>query len=248
MPIRNYCFLTLFVLMVSCAKERDVSSVNPALDKLKLQEGFVAEHLYSPSEHKQGSWVAMTFDDRGRMITSDQYGRLYRVTLPAIGEQKNLQIDSIVLESRVQGDSSRSIVDIGFAHGLLYAFNSLYVVINHWPDSVLEKGSGVYRLEDTNGNDRFDKVTLLKALEGDGEHGPHSLKLAPDGKSIYFVAGNFTRVPEMDAYRLPRYWKDDNLFPLIKDPRGHDGPPELPAGWIARFDPEAVIGNLLPAD
>jgi putative heme-binding domain-containing protein len=245
MPIRSYCFLILLVLMVSCDKKTDVGSVNPALDKLKLQDGFVAEHLYSPSEHKQGSWVAMTFDDRGRMITSDQYGQLYRVTLPAIGEQKELQIDSIFLESRVPGDSTRSILDIGFAHGLLYAFNSLYVVINHWPDSVMERGSGVYRLEDTNGNDYFDKVTLLKALEGNGEHGPHSLKVAPDGKSIYFVAGNFTRMPEMDSYRLPRNWQDDNLFPLIKDPRGHDNPPKLPAGWIAKFDPDGSHWELI---
>lgn len=32
---------------------------NPKLDKLKLQPGFKAEHLYSPSDNKQGSWVAM---------------------------------------------------------------------------------------------------------------------------------------------------------------------------------------------
>jgi hypothetical protein len=41
------------------------------VDKLKLPEGFKAEHLYSPSEKMNGSWVSMAFDDKGRMITSD---------------------------------------------------------------------------------------------------------------------------------------------------------------------------------
>ncbi|RZL97154.1 MAG: hypothetical protein EOO88_62965, partial [Pedobacter sp.] len=32
---------------------------NPKTDKLKLLPGFKAEHLYSPSDNKEGSWVAM---------------------------------------------------------------------------------------------------------------------------------------------------------------------------------------------
>ncbi|MEJ7829824.1 MAG: hypothetical protein WKF91_16565, partial [Segetibacter sp.] len=35
------------------------------VQKIKLQPNFKAEHLYSPSENKNGSWVAMTFDDKG---------------------------------------------------------------------------------------------------------------------------------------------------------------------------------------
>ena len=27
----------------------------------------------------------MTFDDKGRMIASDQYGYLYRITIPPVG-------------------------------------------------------------------------------------------------------------------------------------------------------------------
>src|ERR1044072_4462743 len=58
---------------------------DPKLGKLKLLPDFHAEHLYSPGVNEQGSWVAMTFDDKGRMIASDQYGYLYRVTIPPIG-------------------------------------------------------------------------------------------------------------------------------------------------------------------
>ncbi|HEY5745839.1 MAG TPA: c-type cytochrome, partial [Chryseolinea sp.] len=40
----------------------------------------------------------------------------------------------------------------------------------------------------------------------------------------------------MDAYRLPHVWQEDNLFPLIKDPRGHANDRTAPGGWIARTD------------
>ena len=62
---------------------------NPKVEKLKLTDGFKAEHLYSPSENNYGSWVSMTFDDKGRMIVSDQYGYLYRLKIPAIGTESN---------------------------------------------------------------------------------------------------------------------------------------------------------------
>src|ERR1700712_234417 len=79
--------------------------VNPKVQKLKLQENFKAEHLYSPSEAGNGSWVAMTFDDKGRMIASDQYGYLYRLTIPPIGADTNtnkLKVEK--LEIQLDGD------------------------------------------------------------------------------------------------------------------------------------------------
>ncbi|MDQ6813166.1 MAG: heme-binding protein, partial [Bacteroidota bacterium] len=62
---------------------------NPKIQKLRLQQNFKAEHLYSPSEAGNGSWVSMTFDDKGRMIASDQYGYLYRLTIPPVGADTN---------------------------------------------------------------------------------------------------------------------------------------------------------------
>ncbi|CAH0996135.1 hypothetical protein EMA8858_02265 [Emticicia aquatica] len=202
---------------------------NPKIDKLKLQEGFKAEHLYSPSENGQGSWVSMTFDNKGRMITSDQYGFLYRLKIPAINSGST---KPIIEKLKIGNDTTA----IGAAQGLLYAFNSLYIVVNNYPSKTLPKTSGLYRLQDTDGDDQFDKLTLLKELKGDGEHGPHSVILSPDKKSIYVVAGNFTTPPAMDAYRLPNVGQNDNLLPLIKDPRGHDDYPKVPAGWVANVD------------
>lgn len=191
---------------------------NPKTEKLKLQPGFKAEHLYSPSDNKQGSWVAMTFDNKGRMITSDQYGTLYRLELPPIGTEGKPKVEALKIEKGAATDT----VGMGYANGLLYAFNSLYVMINNSKNNrVFTRKSGLYRLQDTDNDDQYDKVTLLKELAGDGEHGPHSILLSPDKQSLYVISGNHTDVPKMDAHRLPTTWQEDNLFPLIKDPRGH---------------------------
>ena len=126
---------------------------------------------------------------------------------------------------------------MGYAQGLLYAFNSLYVMVNHNSNKDFDKNTGLYRLQDTDGDDQFDKITLLKSMTGEpGEHGPHSIILSPDKKSIYVAAGNHTDLPTMDAYALPPVWKEDNLFPQIKDPRGHANNREAPGGWIAHLD------------
>ncbi|MBD2755035.1 c-type cytochrome [Spirosoma validum] len=214
---------------------------NPKVDKLKLQPGFKAEHLYSISENHEGSWVSMTFDDKGRMIASDQYGGLYRLKIPAIGSGSTQPtVEKLVISK----DTSAK---MGYAHGLLYAFNSLYVMVNNRPSKQFPKPSGLYRLQDTDGDDQFDKVTMLKELKGEGEHGPHSIVMSPDKQSLYVCSGNHTDVPEMDAYRLPSNWKEDNLFPLIKDPRGHANDRYAPGGWIAKIDPEGKRWELMGA-
>ncbi len=216
-------------------------------DKLKLLPGFKAEHLYSPSDNKQGSWVSMTFDDKGRMITSDQYGFLYRLEMPPLGSGSAPKIEKLLVGPRpAPGDTTQK-VGMGYAQGLLYAFNSLYVMVNHRGNKEFEKTSGLYRLQDTNGDDQFDKITLIKQLKGEGEHGPHSIILSPDKKSLYLIAGNHTDVPKMDSYRLPATWQEDNLFPQIKDPRGHANDRYAPGGWIAHIDPEGKNWELVAA-
>ena len=237
--ISTLCIAVL--LLSACSNDKSTGKnalINTKIGKLKLQAGFKAEHLYSPSENHQGSWVAMTFDNKGRLITSDQYGALYRLVLSPLGTDSVLKIERLDIEitNKQPADTTKPKIEIGYAQGLLYAFNSLYVMVNHQSNDEFEKGSGLYRLQDTDGDDQFDKITLLKTLEGSGEHGPHSVVLAPDKKSIYVIAGNHTNLPLMDAYRLPLVWQEDNLFPLIKDPRGHAIDRKAPGGWIARID------------
>jgi putative heme-binding domain-containing protein len=205
----------------------------------------VAELLYSPGENDQGSWVAMTFDDKGRMITSDQYGFLYRLELPPIGSDSTVKPK---VEKLIVGNAPDSLVGMGYAQGLLYAFNSLYVMVNHNPNEKFSQPTGLYRIQDLDGDDQFETIIQIRELKGQqGEHGPHSMKVTPDGKGIYLIAGNHVDVPEMNSYRLPRVWQEDNLFPLIKDPRGHANDRLAPGGWIARIDPEGKDWELISA-
>jgi putative heme-binding domain-containing protein len=227
-------------------KEPDLSSTitgDPKIDKLKFPAGFKAEHLYSPSENKIGSWVSMAFDDKGRMICSDQYGKLYRLKIPVVGAK----LSTSDIEKLKIGPATDT-MGMGYAHGLLYAFNSLYVMINNGKNNkIFTKKSGLYRLQDTDNDDQFDKVTLMKELVGEGEHGPHSIVLSPDKQSLYVISGNHTDIPPLDAYKLPSNWKEDQMFPLIKDPRGHANDRMAPGGWIANLDPEGKKWELVSA-
>lgn len=188
---------------------------------LNVKEGFHVERLYSVPKEQQGSWVAMCADHAGRLIVSDQYGALYRMTPPAPGETLHAdQVETID-------------VDMGGAQGLLYAFDSLYVVTN----TDKHGGRGLYRVRDTDGDDRFDHVERLRKFEEEGgEHGPHAVLLGPDGKSLYIVCGNQTALPEYQHSRVPERWGEDQLLPRIYG-RGFMKGVEAPRGWIAKTDP-----------
>ena len=246
--LKSLLFLVFSIsLLVACAKKEEIRQLtgNPKIDKLKLPDGFEAELIYSPGENDQGSWVAMTFDDQGRMITSDQYGYLYRLELPPIGSDSTVKPK---VEKLQVGNVADTLVGMGYAQGLLYAFNSLYVMVNHNPNEKFSKPTGLYRIQDLDVDDQFESVTTIRELKGQqGEHGPHSMKLTPDGKGIYLIAGNHVDVPEMNHYRLPKVWQEDNLFPLIKDPRGHANSRMAPGGWIAKINPEGTEWELLSA-
>ena len=49
--------LLLIILLATfaCDGLQDRESLDPKIDKLKLQPGFKAEHLYCPSENEMGS-------------------------------------------------------------------------------------------------------------------------------------------------------------------------------------------------
>ncbi|MBR9800517.1 c-type cytochrome [bacterium] len=188
-----------------------------------LRDGFQVELLYTVPKEEQGSWVAISFDEQGRLIASDQGDKgLWRITPPAIGSDESTRVEKLNL-------------DITSAQGLLHAFDSLYLCVNGGP------GSGLYRARDTNGDDQYDDLTKLKSLRGGGEHGPHALRLSPDGQSIYLIAGNHTEVPDdFQSSRIPTNWAEDLLLPRQWDARGHARGRLAPGGWIAITDPEGA--------
>lgn len=196
------------------------------VERISIAKGFKVELLYTVPAEQEGSWVNMTPDPQGRLIVSDQYGSLYRVT-PG----------SDAASTKVE----RLKVDIGEAHGLLCAFDSLYVMVN----GNAAEGSGFYRVRDTDGDDQYDEVRLLRKMPGGGEHGPHAIVLSPDGKSLYVCAGNHTDLPNPEESRVPRNWQEDQLLPRMWDAGGHAVGKLAPGGWVCKTDPEGKTFELI---
>ncbi len=222
------------ILIIGCGQKTTETAVDSS--SIKLSEGFEIELLYSPSDNGQGSWVSIT-EGPDRFYASDQYGAIYTFKAPPIGE--TLQAHDI--------DSVR--LNIGSAHGLLWAHNSLYVSVAEGTDFDNQEvaSSGVYRLTDTDGDGDLDTREKILTLNGTGEHGPHTLRLSPDGQYIYFIAGNFNKVPDHLDSRLPRNWDEDNVFPQYLDAMGHATDLVAPGGWLARTDPEGKNWELVAA-
>ena len=181
--------------------------------------GFRVEKLFDvPSQ--MGSWVSLTTDDRGRLIASDQGAAGLFLIEPA-------KIDDAQAVTQV----TKLPVQLSSAQGLLWAHDSLYVVING-------PQSGLHRATDTDGDGLVDSSEFLMPLQGGGEHGPHAVILAPDGESLLVDAGNHTKLPEsISGSRIPTNWGEDHLLPRRWDANGHAAGLLAPGGWICKVDP-----------
>jgi putative heme-binding domain-containing protein len=235
--------------------------------------GFQVEKLFTVPKDELGSWVCLAFDNKGRLLASDQGDKgIYRITLPPVnlrseisdlksdqsGERKaesrndaeqddrpkteNRTPQTAVVETTVERlDFSKCEFQPTGAQGMLWAFDSLYFSINGGP------GSGLYRARDKDGDDQFDECVRLKEFRGGGEHGPHALRLSPDGKRIFVICGNHT-LPPFNAgeeltnkdytSRVPTNWAEDHLLPRMWDANGHARGVMAPGGWIASTDPD----------
>jgi putative heme-binding domain-containing protein len=202
-------------------------SATPA-NTLKVAKGFAVELLYSVPKDVEGSWVNLCTDPRGRLIVSDQYGGLFRVTPPPVGQTAGLKIEPIP-------------VPLGEAQGLLWAFDSLYVVVNRGK----RYESGLYRVTDTNGDDTLDKVELLRKINGGGEHGPHAVLPHPDGKRLTVVCGNQTKLTEISSSRSSRLWGEDHILPRVPDGNGFMKGVLAPGGYICNVTPDGKEWELV---
>jgi len=206
-----------------------VPHATPA-ETLKLAKGFKAELLYSVPKETQGSWVNLCVDPKGRLITSDQYGPLYRITSPSLGgKAEDTKVEKLDLP-------------LGGAHGLLWAFDSLYVMVN-------ERGPqcGLWRVRSSDQGDTFEEPEYLRKFNnGGGEHGVHAVLPGPDGKSLYIVVGDMTQMLNpLDASRVPRLWGEDHLLPRMRDGNGFMAGVLGPGGCIYKTDPDGKKWELI---
>ncbi len=209
-----------------------VSPVATPAESLTTLPGFKVELLRS-AEPGEGSWVAMTTDSKGRLIISPQGGEpMRRLTLDDAG--KIAQMETIDLP--VRG-----------AMGLLHAFDALYVN-GQGPD-----GYHLYRLTDSDGDDQYDRVELLRRWKSfgkdgaTGEHGAHAIVKGPDDH-LYIVNGNFVDVPEDLVPASPvRNYADDVVLPRLEDGNGFGSGRQPPGGYVLRVTPDGQNAELFAA-
>ena len=214
--------------LFATAPRGKVVTATPA-EALKVMKDFKAELLYSVPKNLEGSWVNMCVDPKGRLIVSDQYGPLYRVTPPAAGAS--------AVDTRVE----KLDLPLGEAHGLLWAFNSLYVVVNEGQ----KYKRGLHRVRSHDGGDTFEKPEFLHDIQGGGEHGAHAVLLGPDGKSLYVVCGDATKmISPLAGSRVPRLWGEDHLLPRMRDGNGFMAGVLGPGGCIYKVDPDGKSWEL----
>lgn len=185
-----------------------------ALQALDLPVAQAVQLLEVP--RSLGSWVSLGVDGQGRLYACDQGGRgIYRIEpAAALGELTTF---------------TRMPAELSGAHGLLWWRGALYAVCG-------DQQTGFYRVRDSDGDDLLDRVELLRKLGGSGEHGPHSVVVAPDGEHLLVLAGNMTPLTETDASRVPRNWQEDRLVERIDDARGFWGGYSPPGGCLYEVD------------
>ncbi len=202
----------------SALSDGDASQYQPKVADVTVPEGFQVERIFAVPR-SMGSWVSLTTGPNGKLIASDQGDKGLFFITPG-DKNRPTQVEKIP-------------VDLSGGQGMLWAFDSLYVMVNGGPKS------GLHRVTDSNNDGTLDHVEHLMFVPGGGEHGPHAVILSPDGKSLYVCAGNHTKLPEgVDKSRIPMNWDEDHLLPRRWDANGHAAGILAPGGWICKIDPD----------
>lgn len=223
-PLRSALTISTLLALTVASAQNQADLITDPDTGITLREGFDAELLYTVPA-AQGSWVAMAFDPKGRLIVSDQDDKgVFRVTLPQ-GE-KPIAVES--LQGFPFGPIDWGKRKVGGALGFLHAFDSLYMVTM----------KGLWRVRDTDGDDRYDEFKLLKRLQVGYEHSAHSIIKTEDGKGLYLVSGNYGRIPDDVPSLQPAVWQKDSLLEPMPDQMGHAVSIKAPGGWVSRISPD----------
>lgn len=183
--------------------------------------GFSVE-LVRSAHPAEGSWVALAFDPRGRIVVAREDRGLLRLTLSSNAPPRVETINTNLLECR----------------GLLFAHGALYANANN--------SKALYRLRDLDGDDQFDDVQLLKTTPGGVGHGRNQLALGPDGM-IYSIHGDDVRLPSQGvSTNSPlRHYADDQLLRCEWDKHLFNASSKMPFGHLIRTDPEGRSWELV---
>lgn len=94
--------------------------------------------------------------------------------------------------------------DIRAINGMHFADGALYANVNDYERKFTR---GFYRIKDSDGDDRLEKVELLRTLNPGGDHGLHGVVPVPGSDDIYLVLGNRTVTTKAEATSpMPMIW------------------------------------------
>jgi putative heme-binding domain-containing protein len=180
---------------------------------------FVVERLVS--DEQAGSVITMAFNATGDILASREGGGLELIR----DKDKDGKFESV----EPFCDEVKNI------QGILSLGNRVYAV-GDGPD-----GGALYQITDADSDGKAEKVVpLLKYRGVIGEHGPHTVRLGPDGL-LYVLSGNFSQIATTIDARSPYVttYEGDLVLPKYEDPKGHAVGVPAPGGSIIRTDTNA---------
>jgi hypothetical protein len=171
----------------------------------------------------------MTFDSQGRPVVSKERGH------PTLLIDRDG--DGAFETEKVLSDK------ISYAQDMWFEGRTLFAIGN----DTATRQAGLYKLEDTNGDDVADTFERLNTFDREmGEHGPHAIRRGADG-SLYVMTGHHTFVPRdlIDPNSPLRGYKESQLLERHMDARGHAAGIMAPGGVLWRYNRDAKTYTML---
>jgi putative heme-binding domain-containing protein len=196
-------------------------AAEPLAENLQTLPDFKLEVLLKADKTKNGSWISLTKDPKGRLLIGGQRGQV--VTRVTLEDGKVVKEEALTLPvSEVMG--MRFVDDVLYASGA--GKNSAGKVVY-----------GLWRLRGSKDDGSFSSAELLREWQGGaGEHGAHQILLGPD-KKLYIACGNFVDQPTDVLPTSPhRNYADDRVLPRAEDGNGFGSGKKPPGGSIFRMD------------
>ncbi|HEX3600414.1 MAG TPA: HEAT repeat domain-containing protein, partial [Lacipirellulaceae bacterium] len=180
---------------------------------------FAVERLIT--DEQAGSIIAMAFNATGDILASREGGGIYLIR----DKDKDGKFETV----------EPFCTDVKNIQGILSLGNRVYGV-GDGPE-----GGALYQMTDSDGDGHCDKLTALVKYRGViGEHGPHTVRLGPDGL-LYVLSGNFAQIATTIDARSPYVttYEGDLVQPKYEDPKGHAVGVPAPGGSFIRTDTNA---------
>ena len=91
MPIQRFLILAVLIPFSSLLGKYNLPPMEKSIEDestgLNVPPGFEVDLVYQVDKKKYGSWIAMAFDDKGRLTVSDQGGAgTFSIEIPKPGQ------------------------------------------------------------------------------------------------------------------------------------------------------------------